>query len=441
MKSNLPELTVIIPTRNRAVTLEAALRTCTAQNYDRLTILVSDNASTDNTLEVVRSFNDIRIRYVNTSKRMSMTRNWEFALSHVVGGYVTFLGDDDGLIPNAASDIASLIQETGAQAISWNKAEYHWPSHPNFALRNVISIPAMNVLVEIPATLALRHATRFWLPYNKLPTVYNSFVAYNVIASAKQKNGSFFMSVTPDVYSGFALMKVLNSYLYSSRPFSVNGASASSNGSNSISGSRLQGESAQFMSEFDLEQNETFQVIPGAIYSSIAEALCQADKYCFNSRLSINKKLIIKLILRDIYLYLPEQRQHSLDALYKMVARYGLKDFAEERGNKVSNIKSIEKLPFEVSPRSVIQRGSLVFDAENFNVKDVFDACKLTGNLLPIYRQPSSIVRYSFLTLIFTFRCTDFGLYSELKEKSNLLLRLVKGQIASFFSKYLKNKL
>ncbi|RYZ29021.1 MAG: glycosyltransferase, partial [Sphingobacteriales bacterium] len=75
--------TVVVPTRERADTLLHTLRTCVTQNYDNLTILVSDNCSQDTTEEVVRSFNDPRIQYVNTGKRLSMSHNWEFALSQV----------------------------------------------------------------------------------------------------------------------------------------------------------------------------------------------------------------------------------------------------------------------------------------------------------------------------------------------------------------------
>ncbi len=435
VKLGLPALTVIIPTRNRAVTLEAALRTCVSQDYDRLHILVSDNVSSDHTMDIVRSFKDPRVQYVNTHQGMSMTRNWEFALSHVDRGYVTFLGDDDGLVPNAATDIASLIQETGTPAISWNKAEYHWPNHPNARIRNVLLIPSMNVMLEMSSALALRHATHFWLPYNKLPTVYNSFVAYDAIASARRTGGRFFMSVTPDVYSGFALMKVLRSYLYSSRPFSVNGASALSNGAVAIYGGKLEGEAVRFMSEMDVAQNEMFQVIPGAIYSSIAEALLQANKYCFDSRLKINKKLLIKLILRDIYRFLPERRPQSLEELYRMVAPYGLKKFAEECSIVMARTRFAgDPLLGEIQMRGAIEKGNLVVDANRFEVKDIHDACTLVGNLLPPYRLPSFIHAYSLFTLVLTAKCTDFSLYAGWKDMLYYLSQM-KNFATSLFGK------
>lgn len=432
MKYSTPELTIIIPTRNRAQTLEHALRTCTSQSYERLNILVSDNASTDDTVDIVKSINDTRIRYLNTHQRMSMTRNWEFALSHVNSGYISFMGDDDGLLPNAASDIASIIQQTQTDAISWNKAEYHWPNHPNIALRDLLMVSVNNVLLEFSSDLALKHSTRFWLPYNKLPTLYNSFVSYDSVDACRKAGEPFFRSVTPDVYSGFALMQVLNSYLYSSRPFSVNGSSASSNGAAAISGSRLEGEAANFMSEIDFEQNEMYKVIPGAIYSSIVEALLQANKYCFGSQLKINHKLAIKLILRDIYRYLPDRREQSLKELFHMVEPYDLRDFAEKTSIKIAQAKiETKEKTNDCCVKSAIQSGNFVLNTKSLDVNNIYSACQLVGNLLPPYQLPESKNNYSFSTLVLTNRCTDFNFYAGWRVKLNTLRGMIRNYIGS----------
>ena len=103
------KFTIVIPTRERCDTLYWSLHTCVSQRYENLEILVSDNYSQDATRDVVMSFNDPRIRYVNTGKRVSMTANWEFALAHVEDGYVTYIGDDDGMMPNALVELNQLI--------------------------------------------------------------------------------------------------------------------------------------------------------------------------------------------------------------------------------------------------------------------------------------------------------------------------------------------
>lgn len=414
MKYTDPKLTIIIPTRNRSQSLEYTIKTCISQDYEDLSILISDNASSDSTMEIVKSINDPRVRYINTSQRLSMTKNWEFALSHVNDGYVSFIGDDDGFLPNAAKNIASIIKETNTKAISWNKAEYHWPNHPNSSLKNMLMIPVNNNLLEFPSKQAIKHSTRFWLPYNKLPTLYNSFVSYNVINACREAGQPFFRSVTPDVYSGLALLKVMDSYLYSSRPFSVNGSSAFSNGASSIYGSKLEGEGSIFMSEIDLEQNNLFQVIPGAVYSNIAEAFLQANKYCFEDKLTFNHKLIVKLILRDIYRYLPERREQSLRELFNMVDSINLRKFTEKTSRSIEfNNKEIAK---ETSKKSIINNGNLILDAHSLNVGNIDDACNLVGKILGVYRIPSSVETYSLFTLGMTKKCRDFTIYSTYKD-------------------------
>ena len=71
--------TIIVPTRERADILIHTLRTCTMQDYDRLSILVSDNYSQDDTRAVVDSLRDPRIKYINPGRRLSMAHHYEFA--------------------------------------------------------------------------------------------------------------------------------------------------------------------------------------------------------------------------------------------------------------------------------------------------------------------------------------------------------------------------
>ena len=135
-----PKITIVIPTKNRLDTLKHSIETCILQDYDNLFILISDNNSQDGTKEYVSSLTDRRIRYVNTGKPVCMTENWEFALSTLddFAGYVTYLGDDDGLLPDSIKNLVEIIEKTKAKAIAWRKAEYHWPNHPNKSLQNII---------------------------------------------------------------------------------------------------------------------------------------------------------------------------------------------------------------------------------------------------------------------------------------------------------------
>src|ERR1700753_1072181 len=124
MKYN--KLTILIPTRERCDTLYDTLRCCFNQTCPNLEIIVSDNFSQDRTKEVVMSFNDERLKYINTGKRLSMSGNFDFALSHVKEGYIMFIGDDDGVVPNSLEYVNDIINSTNCKAIVSYNAFYTW---------------------------------------------------------------------------------------------------------------------------------------------------------------------------------------------------------------------------------------------------------------------------------------------------------------------------
>jgi Glycosyl transferase family 2 len=91
-----PLVTIAIPTYNRAAqTLRCALESALAQTYPNLEILISDNASTDTTDELVRGYADARIRYVRHPSNIGANNNFNFCVDDARGVYVLILHDDD----------------------------------------------------------------------------------------------------------------------------------------------------------------------------------------------------------------------------------------------------------------------------------------------------------------------------------------------------------
>lgn len=92
-------ISVVIPTCNRASLLQRAIESVRAQTYQYLEILVVDDASNDETRQVVDGFNDPRMRYVRhaTNRGGSAARNTGVCLAQ--GKYVAFLDDDDTWTP------------------------------------------------------------------------------------------------------------------------------------------------------------------------------------------------------------------------------------------------------------------------------------------------------------------------------------------------------
>ncbi len=92
-------VSVIVPSYNRANVLPRAVKSVLAQTYQDFEIIIIDDCSKDNTQEVVKNFNDPRIRYIRheTNKGGNAARNTGIKAAN--GEFVAFLDSDDEWLP------------------------------------------------------------------------------------------------------------------------------------------------------------------------------------------------------------------------------------------------------------------------------------------------------------------------------------------------------
>lgn len=96
MSKYTPLVTIAIPTYNRGDSyLKQTIQSALNQSYQNIEIIISDNCSTDNTEEVVKGFNDSRIRYFKHKKNIEANNNFNFCLQEAKGEYFQLLQDDD----------------------------------------------------------------------------------------------------------------------------------------------------------------------------------------------------------------------------------------------------------------------------------------------------------------------------------------------------------
>jgi glycosyltransferase involved in cell wall biosynthesis len=278
-----PKITVIIPTRQRGDVLEKALRTVMAQDYDNLEIIVSDNYSSDATEAIVRGAKDKRITYINTGTRISMSHNWEFALSRVSEGWVTILGDDDALLPSALSKISAIISSTDAHAIASDTCRYCWPG-VNQHTYGRLNVPLRSGYEQRLSRTWVERALNAEVAYNQLPQIYTGgFVSFNVIKQIKQEHGVFFRSINPDIYSAMVVGSTIDRYIFSYEPFAISGLSKHSNGTSYFGGSTHTDRSPSkiFLSESNIALHRAIPLsadgtYPLSVHSYVYEAFLQA---------------------------------------------------------------------------------------------------------------------------------------------------------------------
>lgn len=92
-------ISVCIPTYNGEKYIREQLDSILSQTKSVDEIIISDDSSTDSTIEIIKSYNDSRIRVIENQKFNSPIFNLENALKHSKGDYI-FLADQDDLWNN-----------------------------------------------------------------------------------------------------------------------------------------------------------------------------------------------------------------------------------------------------------------------------------------------------------------------------------------------------
>lgn len=95
-----PLISVIIPTYNRARSVGNAIKSVINQSYKNLDIIIVDDASSDNTKDIIDAVDEPRLRYISHAKNAGGAAARNSGLDAALGEYVTFLDSDDTWLPN-----------------------------------------------------------------------------------------------------------------------------------------------------------------------------------------------------------------------------------------------------------------------------------------------------------------------------------------------------
>jgi glycosyltransferase involved in cell wall biosynthesis len=118
-RSTGPLISVVIPTRNRPHFLREAIASALAQTYTNIEVLVRDNASEEETRQVVESFRDPRLHYHRNDFNVGPTRNVIAGCIKARGKYIANLHDDDVWETTFLETLVKPLEENPRVAISF----------------------------------------------------------------------------------------------------------------------------------------------------------------------------------------------------------------------------------------------------------------------------------------------------------------------------------
>jgi len=117
-----PTVSVCIPTYNGARYVERTIRSVLAQSFKDFELVVRDDGSSDDTLAVVQSIDDERIRIVAGRENAGAGANFGLAVAEATGTYVKLLCQDDVIYPECLErQVAALDADPGVVMVSCHR--------------------------------------------------------------------------------------------------------------------------------------------------------------------------------------------------------------------------------------------------------------------------------------------------------------------------------
>ena len=379
------------------------------QDYANFEIIISDDYSEDNSVEVVRELIkiDSRIKLFAHEQHLGMRENFEFALRQVKDGFVMALGGDDALVPGCIWRMYEILLNTKRELLTWTPAGFTYPDQENgkniFYIKRKKSagikfINSANFLNKISHT--------FLYQIDECPMLFmKAVVSTSLIKKVKSrtKDNSFYYCATPDGFSGVVLAGEVKDYAFTYEPLSIGGTTVKSQGRNyQRSDSKSKEVAQQFFK--DSNQKRMHPMLASQEYSPLvtlmtADYLLTAqdlpgwpgkfDPISYEGLIRASFKLIESgsfekdVLARELKILREIAKQHSLLVLFnKLMKTTKRKVYVKE-----------EVFEFVIT-------NSIRFEGTELGIKNIFDASLATNFIYNFYN------RLSFKTIILLVKNT-----------------------------------
>jgi hypothetical protein len=209
-------LRVLIPTRNRARLAIAAVKSVIAAGVPA-TVIVSDNSTREDERELLAGFcstQDARaVKLVAPPVSMSMSEHWDWAMGLALGdpepSHYTVLTDRMIFKPGHLSELLQQVALFPRDVLSYNYDKLDDSVAP---IHLELEPWSGKVLVLDPAHMLLLSSRGIYS--NALPRMLNTVVPRPVVEAIRQRFGTVFASISPDVCFAYRCLAVVDRLLY-----------------------------------------------------------------------------------------------------------------------------------------------------------------------------------------------------------------------------------
>lgn len=134
-----PLVSIVVPMHNAADFIDDTIHSVLGQTYENWELILVDDASSDNTLEVVKQFANDKISVISLKRNGGAAKARNRGVSAARGRYVCFLDADDLWQPDKLARQIAFMDETGA---AFSYASYVFADSKGRPNGKVVRVPA-----------------------------------------------------------------------------------------------------------------------------------------------------------------------------------------------------------------------------------------------------------------------------------------------------------
>lgn len=316
-------ISLLIPTRERAETLRATLRNIATIDDPELEIIVSDNASADETPDVIAQCRDQRIRMIRTASRLSQRQNFEHAVVAATGEYVMMIGDDDAVLARQWPLLRAILAERKPDALSWPALFYHWSGAEKRGGGGRLRLNRQTLFGDLIERSSAEHLAAIRrlerIREDCSPKLYHGLLSRRVIEALRAQTGMVMGSGQVDAYISAAALPFMERYLYLRHPFTILGMGPKSGGSSIAAQHRADdaNDSARRVAEEAAADPVTEPLaMPFPVLGFyLLNGLEQANRLVFGQTLDLDAKAYLAMILDQLAKTGPDARVRGVALL------------------------------------------------------------------------------------------------------------------------------